>query len=216
MCQRYAPERTKVFFWNHIFDVILQRHALRDWLHICDAMRPQTFMCWATNLPIKLTVGLLFQDKANGKHLGTWSPGFPELQVQENSPLHGTKVQCCLLFIAQGLENILEDQKTNLNPEDDSLHRKLGDAVLRVNMLAVCVKENLGGECSPKPSPPKMPKHAFERKQWSHTLLKTARDYLGWLERKIGLQITRVKGKNKIKHTEATCERCLEGSGYPF
>lgn len=170
-------------------------------------------MFWAPTLRIKFTVGLLFQDKANGKHLGTWSPGFPELQVQQSSPLQGSKVQCCLLFMAQGLEIVLEDQKTNLNPEDASLHGKLRDAICTVKMLAVCVREILRGECLQKPSPPKMPKHVFERKQWSHTLLKTARDYLGWLERKIGLQITKVKGKNKRKHTEATHERYL-GSGY--
>lgn len=198
---------------------ILYDNSLGTYLHICDSVKLQIYdiSCLsykATNLPIKFTVGLALQDNANGKHLGTWHPGFPELQFQQSSPLQGSKVQCCLLFMAQGLENVLEDQKKNLNPEDVSLHRKLRDAIHNVNMLAVCLKEILRGECSLEPSPPKMPMHAFEKKQWSHTLLKTARDYLGWLECKIGLQIIRVKGKNKRKHTEA-CERYL-GSGHLF
>ncbi|XP_044051446.1 uncharacterized protein LOC122875887 [Siniperca chuatsi] len=154
-------------------------------------------------------------DEANGKHLGTWSPGFPQLQVHQNSPLHPSKVQCSLLFMAQGLEKVLEDQRRNLNPTDVSLDKKLGDTISTVNMLAMCVKKILGGECSPKPSPPEMPKHAFDRKQWSHTLLKTARDYLDWMERKLGVQNSKVKGKNKIKRTvtEATRHKYLEGSG---
>lgn len=166
------------------------------------------------NLPVKFTVALLFQDTANGNHLGTWSPGFPELQVQENSPLHGSKCQCSLLFMAQGLEKVLEDQKSNLNPGDVSLHKKLRDTISRVNMLAACVKQVLGGECSQKPSPPKMPKHAFDRKQWSHTLLKTAKNYLAWMEQKIKVRVSKVKGKNKIKHTEEPFQGKLEGSGY--
>lgn len=161
----------------------------------------------------KFAVGLLFQDEANGRHLGTWSPGFPELQVHQNSPLNGSKVQCSLLFMAQGLEKVLEDQRSNLNPQDVSLHKKLRDTISTVNMLAVCVKEIHSGECSPKPPPPKMPKHAFERKQWSHTLLKTARDYLNWLEHKLGLQISKVKRKKRTV-TGATRQRYFEGSGH--
>ncbi|XP_041792330.1 uncharacterized protein LOC121606202 [Chelmon rostratus] len=155
-------------------------------------------------------------DEANGKHLGTWSPGFPELQVRQNSSFNASKVQCSLLFMAQGLEKILVDQVRNLNPDDVSLHKNLRETISRVNMLAACVREIHGGECSPKPSPPTMPKHVFERKQWSHTLLKTSRDYLGWLELKLGVQIAKVKGKDEMKHagTAATRHRYLEGSGY--
>ncbi|KAM9359890.1 uncharacterized protein ABDE67_000545 [Symphorus nematophorus] len=155
-------------------------------------------------------------DEANGKHLGTWSPGFPELQVDQNSPLLGSKVQCSLLFMAQGLRKVLEDQRRNLNPEDVSLHKKLENTISTVNLLATCLKGILGGECSSNPPPPKMPKHAFERKQWSHTLLKKAMDYLDWLEHKLKVKIPIVKGKNQIKPkgTEGTHQRYLEGSGY--
>nr|XP_046241478.1 uncharacterized protein LOC124057374 [Scatophagus argus] len=170
-----------------------------------------------TNLTRSLVEASLTSfDEANGKHLGTWFPGFPELQVHQNSALIGSKVQCSLLFMTKGLDKVLEDQEKNLNPQDVSLHQKLRDTIFRVNMLTECVKQILGGECLPKPSPPEMPKHAFNRKQWSHTLLKTAKDYLGWLECKLGFQISKVKGKNKIKCTdsEATSQRYLEGSGY--
>ncbi|KAM6943717.1 uncharacterized protein PEZ65_001680 [Lycodopsis pacificus] len=155
-------------------------------------------------------------DKANGEHLGTWSPGFPELEVHQNSPLDGPKVQCSLLFMAQGLKEVLEDQRDNLNPKDVSLHEDLKNTISKVNMLAVCAKHILSGECSPKPPPPKMPTHAFAKKQWSHTLLKTARVYLNWLELKSGVQTSKTKGKNKIKRkaSEATLQKYLEGSGY--
>ncbi|XP_068577187.1 uncharacterized protein [Cebidichthys violaceus] len=148
-------------------------------------------------------------DKANGEHLGTWSPGFPELEVHWNSPLDGPKVQCSLLFMAQGLKEVLKDQRDNLNPKDVSLHEKLTDTISKVNMLAVCAKHILSGECSPKPPPPQMPKNTFERKQWSHTLLKTARVYLAWLERS-----TKEKNKRKRKASETTPQKYLEGSGY--
>lgn len=109
--------------------------------------------------------------------------------------------------MAKGLEKILEDQKKHLNTEDFSLHEKLGESIARVNMLSACAKESLGGECSPEPSPPKMPKHAFDRKQWSHTLLQAARDYLGWLKLKLGVQMSKIMVK-KAHH------RYLEGSGH--
>ncbi len=166
-----------------------------------------------TQINYKFTVGLLFQDEANGRHLGTWSPGFPELQVHQNSSLNGSNVQCSLLFMAQGLQKVLEDQRRNLNPQDVSLHKKLWNTISSVKMLTVCLNEILGGECSSMPTSPKMPKHAFERKQWSHTLLKTASNYLNWLEHKLGVQISKVKGK-KHTVTEATHQRYFEGSGH--
>ncbi|XP_067426409.1 uncharacterized protein [Thunnus thynnus] len=155
-------------------------------------------------------------DQANGKHLGTWSSGFPELQVHHNSPAHWAKVQCSLLFMAQALEKLLEDQRDNLNPNDLSLHKKLKDTISRVNMLTACVKEFHGGECSQKPSPPELPEHAFKRKQWGHTLLVASRDYLKWLEHQIGVQISKVKGTNKINHKflKAGSQKYLEGIGH--
>ncbi|KAF1389518.1 hypothetical protein PFLUV_G00074240 [Perca fluviatilis] len=146
-------------------------------------------------------------EKANGGHLGTWPPGFPELREHH---VQGSKVQCSLLFMSQGLEKVLNDQRNNLNPKDVSLHEKLKEAISSVHRLAECAKNILIGECSPKPPPPNMPRHAFERKQWSHTLLKTARDYLNWLESKFPVQ----KNKIKRKATEATHQKYLEGSGY--
>lgn len=118
--------------------------------------------------------------------------------------------------MAQGLGKVLDDQKNNLNPTDVSLHEKLKNAISKVNMLTACVKDVLGGACSEKPAPPTMPKHTFDRKQWSHTLLKTARDYLAWLENKFVVHIPKVKGKSKIKHKgpEATHKKHLAGSGY--
>lgn len=147
---------------------------------------------------IKWTTGLLFQDKANGQHLGIWSPGFPELQVPQKSPHNGSKIQCSLLFMEEALKKILDDQQNNLNPKDTSLHENLNNSINSVNMLAGCVKEILGGQCLSAPSPPKMPKHVFERKQWSHTLLKEAKHYLTWLEHNTGHQITGLEGKRNI------------------
>lgn len=113
--------------------------------------------------------------------------------------------------MAYGLEKVLEDQRSNLNPEDVSLHKKLADTISRVNMLRACVKEVLGGECSPKPPPPKLPTHTFERKQWSHTLLKTAKNYLDWMEHKVGVHILKIKGKNEIN---TTLQKYMRGSGH--
>uniref|UniRef100_UPI003AAD972A uncharacterized protein n=1 Tax=Centroberyx gerrardi TaxID=166262 RepID=UPI003AAD972A len=155
-------------------------------------------------------------DEANGEDLPLWSPGFPELHTPQDSPPLGGKVQCSLLFMAQGLEEVLEDQKNNLNTEDVSLHEKLKDTVSMVNMLAVCVKDVLGGECSPEPPRPKMPKHAFERKKWGHTLLEAARLYLAWLEREVMVQMSKVevKSNENPKDTEAPVTKYFEGSGY--
>ncbi|XP_040011736.1 uncharacterized protein LOC120805511 [Xiphias gladius] len=155
-------------------------------------------------------------NKANGEHLGTWSPGFPELQVHQNAPLIPSKVHCGLLFVSQGLEKVLEDQRSNLNPTDLSLHKAIGDTIAHVDMLAKCVKHVLRGECSSKPSAPEMPVHVFERKQWSHSLMSTARDYLKWLEHRLGVHISKDKGTSNIKHavSEELCHKHLEGSGY--
>ncbi|XP_074525772.1 uncharacterized protein LOC141790039 [Halichoeres trimaculatus] len=165
-------------------------------------------------------------DKANGKHLGTWSPGFPILHVDKNASLIGPEAQCSLLFMAHGLNRVLQDQKTNLNPGDVPLHQKLKETINRVNMLVVCVKTTFGGECTSKPSPPEMPNHVFERKQWSHTLLKSAKDYLDWMESKTEVQTPLNGEKNKIKRVVSNAaakkmdkinrshQNYLEGSGY--
>ncbi|XP_008290583.1 uncharacterized protein LOC103365032 [Stegastes partitus] len=155
-------------------------------------------------------------DEANGKHLGAWSPGFPELQVHQNAPVVGSEVQCGLIFMAKGLEEVLKDQKDNLNPGDTALHKKLHDTISRVKLLATCLKNVLGGECPSKPSPPAMPEHAFERKQFGHTLLKTAKHYLDWLQRKLVVHVFKMKEANKVKPKviKVTPQRYLEGSRY--
>lgn len=94
------------------------------------------------------------------------------------------------------LKKILDDQKKDLNPNDTLLHKNLNTTIHRVNRLAGCVKEILGGQCLPAPSPPEMPKHVFERKKWSHTLLKAAKHYLTWLEHNTGHQISGLEGKH--------------------
>lgn len=158
---------------------------------------------------IKVTIKPLFQDEANGKHLGVWLPGFPELQVHQSSVPSGPRVQCSLHFAARGLEKILEDQKNNLNPDDVLLHQQLRDAISRLRMLAVCVAHSLGGKCSLPPPPPKMPEQVFERKQWSHTLLKSARNYLDWLRHK--LQTSGIQ-KAKKKKDKVRLDKYLRGS----
>ncbi|KAM7415731.1 hypothetical protein PAMA_017999 [Pampus argenteus] len=138
-------------------------------------------------------------NKANGNHLGTWSPGFPMLQVHQNFSQHWGKVQCSLIFMAQGLERLLEDQMNNLNPTDFSLHQNLRDSISSVNMLTACVKSIHGGECSPKPSPPKLPVYAFERKKWGHTLLVASRNYLGALQHHFSVQISKIRLVTRAK-----------------
>ena len=133
-------------------------------------------------------------------NLGTWPPGFPELNVPQNSTPQGPKVQCSLQFMAQGLKMILADQETNLNPLDVSLHKKLQDTVSYVQRVTVCTKSVIKGECVHKPSRPEMPEHVFQRKQWSHTLLTSARDYLDWLSHRVALHAPKVKDTNDIMH----------------
>ncbi|KAM9858079.1 uncharacterized protein ACBR49_020130 [Aulostomus maculatus] len=162
---------------------------------------------------VLLVMSLTIFDEANGKHLGTWSPGFPQLQVHKDSPFHGPEVQCSLIFMASGLENVLDDQKNNLNPIDTLLLRQLKETISRVSMLVTCVRDIFGGECSPKPTPPKMPKHTFERKQWGHTFLKASRDYMEWLEDN---RNSKLKHIIKINHgvTKGKFKKYLEWSGY--
>lgn len=113
----------------------------------------------------------------------------------------------------EGLKDILEDQKNNLNPQNVSLHKKLEETIARIKMLANCINNIFKSTCPSKPSPPKMPKQVFERKQWSHTLLKAAGDYLVWLEK---MFVSYVKGtkKGKGKVTKTQPHKYLEGSGY--
>ncbi|KAM7391190.1 hypothetical protein PAMP_021897 [Pampus punctatissimus] len=138
-------------------------------------------------------------NEANGNHLGIWSPGFPMLQVHQNFSHHWVKVQCSLIFMAKGLEKLLEDQMNNLNPTDYVLHRSLRHSISSINMLTACVKNIHGGECSPKPSPPELPIYAFERKKWGHTLLVAARNYLGALEHHFSVQISKIKLVTRAK-----------------
>ncbi|XP_029960122.1 uncharacterized protein LOC115397800 [Salarias fasciatus] len=152
-------------------------------------------------------------DNTNGKHLGTWSPGFPELKVHRDSPVNESKVLCSLSFMAQGLEEVLEDQKNDLNPTAESLHKKLRDTISTVNMLAACLRSVLHGECSPEPSPPTLPEQAFQRKQWGHTLLKTAREYLNWLQHNFVHRVTQIRVRNG-RHRGSKPRQYLEGSGY--
>lgn len=127
-----------------------------------------------------------------------WTPGFPELQVQINASLSGPKVLCCLLFMSQGLEEILEDQKGDLNPHDGSLQRNLWESIIRVKMLRACMKDVLGRNCSAALPSPKMPINYFAKKQWSHTLLEFATDYLDWLEQKIRSLLTKLAEIQKL------------------
>ncbi|XP_058492736.1 uncharacterized protein LOC131464324 [Solea solea] len=138
-------------------------------------------------------------DEANGKHLGMWLPGFPELQVDLDSPLLPSNVQCSLLFMDQGLKEVLEDQRSNLNPMHDSLLKTLQDTIFYIHMLNKCVKYRLGGDCSSKPLPPKIPTYMFERKQWSHTLMKTSKGYMNWLEHCLSAYILKVTVKDNLK-----------------
>ncbi|XP_014884311.1 uncharacterized protein LOC106945261 [Poecilia latipinna] len=154
---------------------------------------------------------LLNFDKANGEHLGTWSPGFPELEVHLNSPLNASKVLCSLTFMAEGLEKILEDQKDDLNPTNISLHNMLRETIEQVKMLKGCVRLSFKAECPKKILPPKKPEYGFERKQWSHTLLMSAEKYLGWLQHIIPDRKARQISK-KTLHASSTDSKYLEGS----
>lgn len=152
-------------------------------------------------------------NKANGGHLGTWSPGFPQLKVDTQTPFNGPNVQCSLTFMAQGLEKILEDQKKNLNPTDVSLHRKLHEAISKVRMLKACVENFYEGKCSAKQLPPKMPQNTFKKKQWSHTLLISAKEYLIWLQHKIRVSKTS-EIKQKKFQAKSSGIKYLKGSAY--
>ncbi|KAM4745698.1 uncharacterized protein FYW61_014764 [Anableps anableps] len=151
-------------------------------------------------------------DKANGGHLGTWSPGFPELEVHINATFNGPEVQCSLTFVAQGVEKILEDQMNNQNPRDVLLHKKLNKTVSRVNMLKACVENFFKGKCPKKPLPPTMPQYVFARKQWSHTLLMSAKNYLDWLEHKIIVLNAREINKKTLNANKTDLHKYLESS----
>lgn len=71
------------------------------------------------------------------------------------------------------------------------------------------MKDFLGGNCSAALPSPKMPTTNFERKQWSHTLLETATEYLGWLEQKIQSLLTKLAENKKL--TEAKSQKELNG-----
>ncbi|TWW60213.1 hypothetical protein D4764_05G0003030 [Takifugu flavidus] len=144
-----------------------------------------------------LRLSLNSYDGANGESLGTWTPGFSELEVQTNSTVNGTNVQCSLLFVVQGLKEILKDQKEDLNPHDYSLHKDLKDSIFTTNSLKACAKQILGGDCSPAPPPPKIPITYFDRKQWSRTLLETAEIYISWLEHQIG-SLTKLQSRRTL------------------
>ncbi|RVE67867.1 hypothetical protein OJAV_G00085990 [Oryzias javanicus] len=137
-----------------------------------------------------------FED-VNGKHLGTWSPGFPELDVHQNAPLDGAKVQCGLSVVAQGLEKVSEQQKL-LYQNENELKKRLKDTTWRVQLLGLCLQNVLGGECFPKPSLPEMPKYLFERKQWGHALLKAAEHYVGWLYNRF--EVLKIWQSRRMKH----------------
>lgn len=79
------------------------------------------------------------------------------------------------------------------------LKRRLQETTRRVELLGLCLKHVLGGECSPKPSLPGMPKYLFERKQWGHALLTSAKDYTGWLYKKFLIQVLKVQQPSRIK-----------------
>ncbi|XP_032435042.1 uncharacterized protein LOC116730131 [Xiphophorus hellerii] len=149
-------------------------------------------------------------DKVNGEHLGTWSPGFPELEVHLNSTLDASKVLCSLTYMAEGLEKILEDQN-DLNPTNILLHNMLRETITWVKMLKDCMKHSFQAKCPKKILPPKMPEYTFERKQWSHTLLMSAEKYLGWLQRKITTRKARQISK-KTLHASSTDSKYLKGS----
>lgn len=116
----------------------------------------------------------------------------------------------------QGLEKLREDQKNNLNPNDLTLDKKLNETISRIKMLVNCVKYIHGKKCPSKVSPPTLPKYAFERKQWGHTLLVASKDYLEWLKHQFEVKGTKVKsGTNQIKRKAIwTFQKYLEGSGH--
>ncbi|XP_055080233.1 uncharacterized protein LOC129456531 [Periophthalmus magnuspinnatus] len=155
-------------------------------------------------------------DEANGKPFGTWVPGFPELTVEHNSSVVGAKVQCSLLFLAQSLERILDDQKNDLNPEDVSLHKVLRESISRVGLLGACLQGVLGGKCSSPPSPPEMPTKTFERKQWSHTLLTAGAHYLHWLQHKLPTPKSKKSRRVALKQRATELQTYREGSGHLF
>ena len=155
------------------------------------------------------------QDEANGKHLGTWTPGFPALKVKENSAIIFDKVQCTLLFLEKGLEKILEDQRNDLNPEDETLHRALKDSISRAGLLAACLRVVREGKCPSEPEPPEMPQKSFEKKQWSHTLLKAATHYLHWLQERLLLHSLKKSWiKVKLNAIGTKHQALIEGSVY--
>lgn len=124
-------------------------------------------------------------DDANGNDLPAWPPGFPVLSPPLNSTSPEDRVQCGLLFMAKALEDLLKDQQDELNPLNTHLHKVLHQCIIRVTRLRPCVVTVLGGQCSPEPTPPKMPTCTFQRKEWGHTLLGASRDFLSWLEHEV-------------------------------
>lgn len=100
--------------------------------------------------------------------------------------------------MSQGLKEILVDQTNNLNPYDTTLHKDFQASIYNTNMLRACLRGVLGGNCSTPLPPPEVPTHAFETKEWAHTLLGAARHYLDWLERQILSLLSKLKKKKQL------------------
>lgn len=111
--------------------------------------------------------------------------------------------------MSQGLEKILENQKGDLNPHDGALHKNLEESIDTAKKLRACMKDLLGGNCSAALLSPKMPITNFQRKQWSHTLLETATEYLGWLKQKNQTVLLKLAENKKL--TEAKSQKELNG-----
>ncbi|XP_035496449.1 uncharacterized protein LOC118314244 isoform X2 [Scophthalmus maximus] len=174
--------------------------------------QPSCSLKGLTNLTrSEVAESLALFEEANGNDSGTWSPGFPELRVRPDP----SKIQCSLLFMVKGLEEVLEDQRSNLNPGAVALHGALERAIFNARMLANCVNHTLGWQCDFPPPAPAMPTgHLFQRIQWSCTLLQAARGYLKWLQHQFSLHCSKATGKGEGKVHVATHPRYLEASGY--
>ncbi|XP_036000011.1 uncharacterized protein LOC118564840 isoform X2 [Fundulus heteroclitus] len=131
-------------------------------------------------------------DEFNGNFTNN-SSLFPELQIHNSSTLNETKVLCSLAFMVEALK---ANMKVQIELDSNAtLLSKLNETITHVTNLNFKASECFNAKCPEVPKLPKMPEYTFGKKQWGHSLLKSAEDYLKWLHKILPSKTKEVKKK---------------------